>query len=509
MSKGSLLMCFASLLQAAWRRAVCITISVTIVAAHTSHAGSATWNLNPTSGDWNTAANWTPAIVPDQETDVATFDVSNITSLSVSYPGVGIGRITFNPGASAYNIVGIIAFLGAGVVNNSGVTQNFDNSDGFGFGGRATAGDGVIYTNSGETISNTAFANSSNAGSATFINKGDSTGRYAALLEFNENSSAANATILNEQGDTGGGGTFFADDSSAGNSVITVEPGATLKFENNSTGGTATLLADGGTIFFEGGSNGNLARVELINGGLLDLSTHNNAAVMAIGSLEGDSTSTVRPLRQKFTVGGNGRSTTFSGVITQNGSLVKTGSEQLTLTGANTYEAGTTITAGTLLAQAGAGSATGTGPVMVNAGTLGGIGRIAGAVIVGAGNGQGAYLAPGVKGPDALAISKTLTFRADGIYKCELDLSQAKADQVATKGVTIESGAQFVLLPRGFQTLTLGTVFTVINNTAVTPISGTFANLADGSIISALAGNKLQVSYEGGTGNDLTLTVVP
>src|SRR6266446_2574459 len=27
--------------------------------------GSATWNLNPTSGDWNTATNWTPETVPN------------------------------------------------------------------------------------------------------------------------------------------------------------------------------------------------------------------------------------------------------------------------------------------------------------------------------------------------------------------------------------------------------------------------------------------------------------
>lgn len=49
----------------------------------------------------------------------------------------------------------------------------------------------------------------------------------------------------------------------------------------------------------------------------------------------------------------------------------------------------------------------------------------------------------------------------------------------------------------------------VLNNsgTAATPISGVFANLADGSTITA-GSNTLQVSYEGGDGNDLTLTVV-
>ncbi len=102
-----------------------------------------------------------------------------------------------------------------------------------------------------------------------------------------------------------------------------------------------------------------------------------------------------------------------------------------------------------------------------------------------------------------------MTFRADGSYQCDLSLGQAKIDQVSAKGVTIESGAQFVFLPKGLQRLARGTVFTVINNTVSTPISGTFANLADGSKLSTGAGNKLRVSYEGGDGNDLTLTVVP
>ena len=56
--------------------------------------------------------------------------------------------------------------------------------------------------------------------------------------------------------------------------------------------------------------------------------------------------------------------------------------------------------------------------------------------------------------------------------------------------------------------LNVGTTFTVISNTAATPIAGTFANLPDGSMIT-IKGNNLQASYEGGDGNDLTLTVVP
>ena len=56
--------------------------------------------------------------------------------------------------------------------------------------------------------------------------------------------------------------------------------------------------------------------------------------------------------------------------------------------------------------------------------------------------------------------------------------------------------------------LEVGTVLTAIDNTAATPIVGTFANLPDGGIVT-VNGNNLQASYSGGDGNDLTLTVVP
>jgi hypothetical protein len=56
--------------------------------------------------------------------------------------------------------------------------------------------------------------------------------------------------------------------------------------------------------------------------------------------------------------------------------------------------------------------------------------------------------------------------------------------------------------------LVAGLILTVIDNTAATPIAGTFSNLADGGIVT-VNGNNLQASCEGGDGNDLTLTVVP
>jgi hypothetical protein len=51
-------------------------------------------------------------------------------------------------------------------------------------------------------------------------------------------------------------------------------------------------------------------------------------------------------------------------------------------------------------------------------------------------------------------------------------------------------------------------VFVAMSNTAATQINGTFANLPDGSTFT-VGNNTFQASYEGGDGNDLTLTVVP
>src|SRR5207249_7297831 len=148
------------------------------------------------------------------------------------------------------------------------------------------------------------------------------------------------------------------------------------------------------------------------------------------------------------------------------GSLTKIDTGTLALSGPNTYTGGTTIEAGTLLVQTKNASATGTGPVQVNAGTLGGRGKMSGAATIGSGTGTGAFLAPGVNGAAGLTTQSSLTFNADGTYSCELDTSKAKADKLTAKGVTINSGAVFSFVALGNQMLAQGTVFTVINNTS-------------------------------------------
>ena len=105
-----------------------------LIPAASAQAGSATWNLNPTSGDWHTAANWTPSTVPNGPGDIATFDVSTTTDIK-SAPGTGsieVDSIVFTPGASSYTVTVpwylgefnyFLTISGTGIVNNSGVSH--------------------------------------------------------------------------------------------------------------------------------------------------------------------------------------------------------------------------------------------------------------------------------------------------------------------------------------------------------------------------------------------------
>ena len=535
-------------------------LTLVLATASGSFAGNATWAARPATGNWSTPGNWTPATVPNGPNDTATFATSN-TRFVAPEGATQVNGIVFNPGASRFTIALLTTTLtisGVGITNDSGSTQNFaPGPGGIDFTNSATAGGSdVVFTNAG----NVQFFNTSTAGNATFTNNGavkffdtstagDATVTNNAEVLFQASSTAGNSTFTNEFGivifsdkatggdatfinaggavsGTGGGFTVFDAGSTAGNAIVTTN-GATVSgafngenlFEGDA--GDATLIANGGSngggggfIQYRLGSTGGTARVEVFGNGTLDISQH-DAPGVTTGSIEGDGLVFLGGVN--LAVGANNLSTTFSGLIQDGGvsggtggSLTKTGNGKLTLSNANTYTGGITITKGTLLVRNKTGSATGTGAVQVNAGTLGGTGKINGAMTVGAGTTSGAILLAGnsATSPGTLTINNTLTFNSLSTYKCVLNRTRAKASAVSALGVTINSNVSFAFVDTGTGTLATGTVFTVINNTSANPILGTFSNLFDGSVFTS-NGNNFQASYTGGDGNDLTLTVVP
>ena len=298
-------------------------------------------------------------------------------------------------------------------------------------------------------------------------------------------SAAGDATFVNEGGSVpgaAGGTTVFFNQSHARGAVLIANGGA--------NGG------GGGVIGFFDASTGDTARVEVFGNGLLDLTDHGS---MGVGSIEGDGL--VFLGSHKLSVGSNGLSTTFSGVIDEGtgsgGALEKTGSGTFTLSGANTYSGSTTLSAGTLIVSNRTGSATGTGTVKANAGTLGGSGIIAGTVTIGTGSGTGAFLTPGfgTNKQVTLTTQSVLRLNSDATYSYTFkgNKNRARTDLVIANGVIINGGT-IAISSSSQNRIRRGTVLTVISNTSATPISGTFSNLPDGGIV-AVNGNNLQASY--------------
>ncbi len=127
---------------------------------------------------------------------------------------------------------------------------------------------------------------------------------------------------------------------------------------------------------------------------------------------------------------------------------------------------------------------------------------------MGTGSNTGAILGPGNGTiPGTLTIQSKLTFKGDATYKVLINSNTPAADQVTANGIKI-GGAVIQFADFGATVLPAGATFTVISNTAASAIAGTFSNLADGSTIT-IGPNTFQANYEGGDGNDLTLTVVP
>ena len=461
------------------------------------------WKPVPGTADWNTGANWVGGLVPNGAADVATFATSTITSLSLSADTTVDGMV-FSLGANAFTITTThgLFFSTTGITNSSVATQSFVVNTGgvIEFDSAANAGIRTSFTNNGGTVNLasgglTRFYNTADAGSGTFINNGGTvTGALGGQTIFYNSSTAGSGTFTNNGATVSGvasGVTYFYNSSNAGTGTFTNYGGTVsgawggiTQFDNTSDAGTGTFNnigtavsgASGGTTVFKGSSTANGATLNANNGavagggiyfyatstggtaivtatgnGFLDISNHTGA--MGIGSIAGSGNFFLGS--NTLTTGGNGGSTTVSGVIQDGGNnggvgggLTKTGAGTMILSGANTYTGLTTISVGVL--QIG------------NAGTTGSLGRTSSIIdnaslILDRSN----TLTQGLAGfGDFTAISGTGTVTQAGAGTTILTLANTY-----TGGTTISAGT--LQIGSGGTTGSLSTSSAIVDNAAL------------------------------------------
>jgi len=284
-----------------------------------------------------------------------------------------------------------------------------------------------------------------------------------------------------------------ADAISTANST-TVSSGAALELSGgisftagpvtlngNGVGGTGALLNVSGTNTFPGGITIGSATTFGSTAGTMTVSDAFANAGFALTS----------------TGAGNA---TLSGIISGTGAFTKTGSGTTTLSAVNSYTGLTTVNAGTLLVNGSLAAGT---TATLDGGTLGGSGTVRTISVTA----TGGTLSPGspASSPGTLNATNT-TLNSASTYTVQLNSTTAGTgyDVLSVTG-TVALASSTVSVSLGF-TPGIGNTFQIITNDGADTVTGTFSGLAEGASLT-VGSVIMSISYVGGTGNDVVLTV--
>ena len=336
---------------------------------------------------------------------------------------------------------------------------------------------------------------------------GNGGGRLTLGPNFNFNGKEAVIFVSGNQfwfnsplSNTGGNGLTF-------NGLL----GGSLKLGSTADSYTGPTTVNGGLLMVYNGSIPASSPVVINEGGGLDMQLDN----LTIASLAGMGyiwfQNKAGSGNKTLTAGSDNTSTTFAGTILDaslgnsgvTGSVVKAGTGVWTLSGTNGYTGATTVSGGGLVVNGALTACTNVVTVQTGA-FLGGTGTIARNVTIE----NGGLLAAGLTNTvGTLNISSNLSLQAGAVLDIQIAGTNSY-DRIAVGGsvnLNSNSGAGSTLRLGVVGTLRSGQQFTIIDNQSTNAVQGAFSC---GSGVSA-GGYRFAVAYNGGTGNDVVLTVRP
>jgi autotransporter-associated beta strand protein len=287
---------------------------------------------------------------------------------------------------------------------------------------------------------------------------------------------AQTLTVGSNNTNTEYGGVMSGSLTSAGTNLIKIGSGTqTLSGVNTFTG---NVYISAGTLDLKGGS----ALADTVGLILANFSTANLNLTNSerIGSLAGGGLlgGNVSLNTNTLTIGGTNTSTTYAGVISGAGALVKEGTGTTTLTGSSTFTGGTTVAVGTLALSA-AGKLNDAGNVAVTSGATYDISQ--------ASSGRTLALLSGSGGVRVGANTLTLGAAADSEF----------SGTINTGGISNVAGGKVVKAGAGVFTLSgTSNVQTVDVNLGTFKLAGSNNNLTSTTTVNVASGATLALANQ-------------
>ncbi len=198
------------------------------------------------------------------------------------------------------------------------------------------------------------------------------------------------------------------------------------------------------------------------------------------------------------------------GVISGSGNIIKNGLSFGVIASASNFSGAINIKNGLLIIDAnipGSAVTVNGAPVTETGGSaVLGTGTIGATNVVSGGIGAGSITAP----TGVLTVQGNLSVGSNGtvVIKIESGPGGIEADNIKVNGTVTLSNATLFPLSESDENLSVGQSFEIITNDGTDPISGTFVNLPEGAILNGSFGLSFRITYRGGDGNDVVLTLI-